>query len=232
METIRIFIASSAELEADRKAFRQFLSVENDRLHKKGLYLELVQWENFLDAVSQTSLQDEYNKELEKCDIVVCLFYTKAGKYTQLEFEKALTNFHKTGSPMIYTYFKSGALQPDTADERVQDMLNFKKRLKEIGHFLTNYSSIEDLLLQFRKQLDRLEDKGLIKVKDEVKMETKAAVTKYINTINNTNTAAVEGDNNIINQGGTVNQSTINAENQKAKTLINTTNLTGNISIS
>jgi len=232
MDTIRIFIASSAELEADRNAFRKFLSVENDRLHKKGLYLELIQWENFLDAVSLTSLQDEYNKELEKCDIVVCLFFTKAGKYTQLEFDKALNKFHETGSPLIYTYFKSGAPQPDTADEKVQEMLKFKKRLSEIGHFFTKYDSTEDLLLQFRKQLDRLEDKGLIKVKEEVKIETSAAVTNYINNINNTNTATVEGDNNIINQGGTVNQSTINAENQNAKTLINTTNLTGNISIS
>jgi len=205
METIRIFIASSAELEADRKAFRQFLSVENDRLHKKGLYLELVQWENFLDAVSQTSLQDDDNKKLEKCDIVVCLFFTKAGKYTQQEFDKALKQFHETGSPMIYTYFKSGAPQPDTADERVQDMLNFKKRLSEIGHFLTKYNSTEDLLLQFRKQLDRLEDKGLIKVQDEVRNETSAAVTNYINTLN--------------------------ANNQKAINILNITDFKGNLSI-
>jgi hypothetical protein len=58
MNTIRIFIAFSSELLQDRKDFREFLSVENDRLHTKGVYLELIQWENFLDAVSQTSLQE------------------------------------------------------------------------------------------------------------------------------------------------------------------------------
>jgi len=184
MDTLRIFIASSAELEPDRKAFRDFLSVENDRLHQKGIYLELVQWEHFLDSVSQTSLQDEYNKELKKCAIVVCLFYTKAGKYTQLEFDTALKQFHETGSPLIYTYFKSGGPNPDPADEKDQEMVKFKKRLSEIGHFFTSYKSTEDLLLQFRKQLDRLEDKGLIKLQDEIKAETKAAITNYMN-INN-----------------------------------------------
>ena len=64
MTTTSIFIASSAELEEDRKAFRELLSVENDSLHYKGAYLKLVQWEYFLDTVSDTSKQDDYNKEL------------------------------------------------------------------------------------------------------------------------------------------------------------------------
>ena len=31
---------------------------------ERGIYLEIVRWENFLDAMSETRLQDEYNKEL------------------------------------------------------------------------------------------------------------------------------------------------------------------------
>ena len=145
MNTVRIFIASSAELLQDRKDFREFLSVENDRLHNNGVYLELIQWENFLDAVSQTSLQDEYNKELKKSQIVICLFFTKAGKYTQEEFDTALQQFKETGSPLIYTYFKSGALEPDPTDEQAGDLAKFKKRLADIGHFYTVYNNIDDL---------------------------------------------------------------------------------------
>src|SRR4026207_154272 len=113
MNTIRIFIASSAELLQDRKDFREFLSIENDRLHNKGVYLELVQWENFLDTVSQTRLQDEYNEELKKSSIVICLFFSKAGKYTQEEFDVALQHFKDFNSPLIYTYFKTGAPEPE-----------------------------------------------------------------------------------------------------------------------
>jgi hypothetical protein len=211
METIRIFLASSSELLPDRKEFREFLSVENDRFHKKGVYFELIQWENFLDAVSQTSLQDEYNKELKKAQIVICLFYTKAGKYTQEEFDTALTQFKETGSPLIYTYFKSGAPDPDPNDQLALDLISFKKRLADIGHFYTAYNNIDDLKYQFRKQLDRLEDKGFIVLQEEIKRETSQAVTNYFK-INNT--ARVKGSNNIIIQGVTDSSITLNVNGQ------------------
>ena len=150
MNTVRIFIASSAELLQDRKDFREFLSIENDHLHKKGVYLELVQWENFLDTVSQTRLQDEYNKELENSSIVVCLFYTKAGKYTQEEFDTALKHFKEHNSPLIYTYFKAPAPPADDNDAQAKELENFKARLRQIGHFHTNYNNIDDL----KNQLD------------------------------------------------------------------------------
>jgi hypothetical protein len=231
MDTIRIFIASSAELIEDRKEFREFLSVENDRLHTKGVYLELIQWENFLDTVSQTSLQDEYNIELKKSQIVICLFYTKAGKYTQAEFDAALQQFKETGSPLIYTYFKSGAPEPGPADQLAKDLVTFKKRLSDIGHFYTSYDNIDDLKYQFRKQLDRLEDKGIINVQHEVAEQTKEAVTNYFNIKNLvtgnitaggdvnigdkiSNTANATGDNNIIIQGVTDSSITVNVNGQ------------------
>ena len=73
MRTIKIFLASSEELKADRDELRTFISVENDRLHKKGYYLQLVQWEYFLDAVSNTRLQDEYNKALKEHENLLLL---------------------------------------------------------------------------------------------------------------------------------------------------------------
>lgn len=211
MDTLRIFIASSSELEQDRKAFREFLSIENDRLHNKGVYLELIQWENFLDKVSQTSLQDEYNKELKSSQILICLFYTKAGKYTQQEFDAALQQFKETGSPLIYTYFKSGAPSPYPADQLAHDLTKFKERLANIGHFYTSYNNIDDLKYQFRKQLDRLEDKGFIVLQEEIKKETKEAVANYFNI---TNTAIAQGSNNIIIQGVTDSSITVNVNGQ------------------
>lgn len=231
MATIQIFIASSSELVDDRKEFREFLSIENDRLQKNGVYLELVQWENFLDAVSKTSLQDEYNIALKKSQIVICLFYTRAGKYTQAEFDAALQQFKETGSPLIYTYFKSGAPKPDPADQLAIDLVAFKKRLSDIGHFYTSYDNMADLKYQFRKQLDRLEDKGIIKVQQEVAEQTKEAVTNYFNIKNVVtgnitaggdvnigdkiiNTASANGNNNIIIQGVTESSITVNVNGQ------------------
>ena len=212
MNTIRIFIASSAELQQDRKDFREFLSVENDRLHKKQVYLELVQWEHFLDSISQTRLQDEYNEELKRSSIVICLFFTKAGKNTREEFDTALKHFNEKGTPLIYTYFKTGAPEPKPDDEQGRDLANFKKRLREIGHFSTAYDNIDDLKYQFRKQLDRLEEKGFIVMQEEIKQETKEAVANYFNTV-------VKGDNNIIIQGVTESSITVNVGGESKEIL-------------
>src|SRR5262249_28588646 len=84
---MRIFLASSAELREDRDAFDLYFRQQNDQLRKKGGYLEIVRWESFLDAMSDTRLQDEYNKAIRDCDIFVCLFFTKTGKFTEEEFD-------------------------------------------------------------------------------------------------------------------------------------------------
>ena len=155
MKTIKIFLASSAELKEDRDALRLFLSVENDRLVEKGIYFKLVQWEYFLDAVSDTRMQNEYNKALEECDIVLSLFFTRAGKYTQEEFEKALAKFKETGKPRIYTYFKDPPVNMGDIDEKAFNSLSkFKKRLAKLGHFHTKYTNIDDLKVQFKRQLE------------------------------------------------------------------------------
>ncbi len=234
MENVRIFIASSAELIQDRRAFREFLSIENDRLHKQGVYLELVQWENFLDAVSQENKQADYNMELKKSAIVICLFYTKAGKYTQEEFDTALQQFKATGAPIIYTYFKepentggpddastnAASADPVAVQQRL-DLDHFKKRLAGLGHFYSRYKNIDDLKYQFLKQLDILSDKGIVKMGNGLAEETREAVATYLDVAN---TAAVAGNNNISIQAGSGNQTTVNTgntTNQQAEKIIN-----------
>ncbi len=101
IKTIRIFLASSSELRKDRDAFDLYFRQQNDRLRKQGLYLEIVRWEDFLDAMSYTQLQDEYNKEIRNCDMFVSLFKTKTGKYTEEEFDVAHETFKETGKPLI-----------------------------------------------------------------------------------------------------------------------------------
>jgi hypothetical protein len=225
METIRIFIASSKELEEDRKAFRELLSVENDKLHYKHAYLELVQWEYFFNAMSQQGKQEDYNVALENCQIVICLFHKKAGKYTQLEFDTALKHFNETGTPIIYTYFKepgnecneTGTVVAGSVDDENElDLIKFKKRLGDLNHFFTRYKSIEDLKYQFLKQLDMLQEKGFIKMQEEIRNETKDAVISYFNI----NAANLRGDNNIVIQGVTDSIITVNV-NGRTKEILN-----------
>jgi internalin A len=154
--TIRIFLASSSELADDRDKFDLYFRQLNDQFLKKGLYLEINRWENFLDAMSETRLQDEYNEAVRACDIFVSLFFRKTGKFTEEEFDTAYRQFKSTGRPRICTFFKNAEVPMGTIGDEVMSLLQFKKKLQDLGHFCTNYDNIEHLKRQFRDQLDRL----------------------------------------------------------------------------
>ncbi|MET0067777.1 MAG: hypothetical protein ABW076_15640 [Candidatus Thiodiazotropha sp.] len=158
IKTVRIFLASSAELREDRDAFDLYFRQQNDQLRKQGLYLEIVRWENFLDAMSSTRLQDEYNQAILRCDIFVSLFMTKTGKYTEEEFDLAFETFKATGKPLVYTFFKKFTISPDASlREDLVSLWDFQKKLvDQHKHFYTEYDSIESLKRQFKDQLEKL----------------------------------------------------------------------------
>ena len=118
MQTKKIFLASSSELKEDRREFEIFINRKNKDWHDKGVFLHLEVWEDFLDAMSQTRLQDEYNMAIRECDIFVMLFWTKVGKYTEEEFETASGHFKATNRPFIFTYFKNASATTGNAGGR------------------------------------------------------------------------------------------------------------------
>ena len=155
-KNIKIFLASSKELKEERDQFEIFIHRENKNLYKKGIFIELELWENFIDAMSMTRLQDEYNTVVKKSDIFVSLFFTKVGKYTLEEFETAFGQFKKTGKPLVYTYFKDATINAEQISDEIQNLLGFRKKLDALGHFRTIYKNIEGLQLHFKKQLEKI----------------------------------------------------------------------------
>jgi hypothetical protein len=153
MQTCKIFLASSEELLDDRKAFETFLYRKSiDWVKERKLFLELKVWENFIDAMSTTRLQDEYDKAIGASDIFVMLFWTKVGKYSEEEFDVASSGFQRTGKPLIYTYFK----EVPSSTALHESLSGFRGKLKNMQHFETPYKSTEGLLLHFNSQLDKL----------------------------------------------------------------------------
>lgn len=181
MEANKIFLASSSELIDDRKEFEIFINRKNKEWVKKGVFLELVVWEDFLDALSQTRLQDEYNKEIRQCDIFVMLFFTKVGKYTEEEFETAVGQFKATNKPRIFTYFKDAEITTGSANkDDMKSLWAFQEKLEELRHFQTVYKNIDDLKFKFNQQLDKLAGEGFFKkehVKEDVEENMKTPET-------------------------------------------------------
>jgi len=148
MSKITIFLASSEELESERRQFENFIYQRNKSLYKDNLFIEVIAWENSIsNAMSQTQLQDKYNEAIRACDIFVALFYTKAGSWTIEEFHIAWDQFKKTNQPQIFTYFK------ETANKQ-ESVRAFWKKLSQLKHYPTVYKNTEDLHLQFWRELE------------------------------------------------------------------------------
>jgi hypothetical protein len=161
LRTIKIFLASSSELKEDRDGFELHFLRKNKDYSRQGFKVEVLRWENFLDAMSETRLQEEYNEEVRNCDIFLSLFKTKTGKYTEEEFDTAHRAFKDSGKPLIYTYFMKNIIPTDKRlREDLISLWNFQDKLSGLGHYHTHYTSIEDLKLQFQQQLGKLIKEG------------------------------------------------------------------------
>ncbi|NJN71635.1 MAG: hypothetical protein HC799_01865 [Limnothrix sp. RL_2_0] len=157
MQKIKIFLASSSELKADREQFEIFIYRECKKRFDDGVFLHLDIWEDFLDAMSATGLQSEYNKTIQGCDIFILLAWNKVGKYTAEEFEKAFGTFQENHKPFIFTYFK-----PSTTRDRdeLKSLWEFEDKLNKLKHYKTVYENIEGLREYFGNQLDKLARNG------------------------------------------------------------------------
>jgi O-acetyl-ADP-ribose deacetylase (regulator of RNase III) len=162
VEIRKIFLASSSELKEDRREFEIFINRRNNNWVEKGIFLRVVAWEDFFDAMSRTRLQDEYDREIRNCDLFVMLFWTKVGPYTNEEFETAFGQFKETKKPFVFTYFKTAPISLDEEGRRndIDSLFKFQEKLRSLGHFQTKYRNIEDLKLHLSQQLDRLCDSG------------------------------------------------------------------------
>ncbi|MFN0299647.1 MAG: hypothetical protein ACKVQU_04745 [Burkholderiales bacterium] len=156
MQVKKIFLASSEELEDDRRAFELMIGRLNQQWRQRDIVFDLVVWENFIDAMSKDGLQREYNKAVQECDIFVMMFFTKVGRYTLEEFETAFADMAAGTGPRIYTYFRNDFILTGDIDDGIRSLLEFKAKLKALKHYITQYRNTEDLQWQFSRQLEML----------------------------------------------------------------------------
>lgn len=185
MQIVKIFIASSKELEQDRREIELLIArINYSWVEQKEIYLKPVIWEDFLDVMSKTRLQDEYNKEIVKCDIFLMLFQSKVGKFTLEEFKTAVGEFKANNRPFIFTYFKDLAVtQAQSSDELAESLQKFQKLLSKLGHFKSTYKNIDEFKYKFKDQLGKLAANKFEKLSDADARElAKIGVANFTNT--------------------------------------------------
>ena len=159
MKTIKIFLASSEELTDDRNAFGNLVRRLDKIYEKRGIRIELFEWEDYDAAYNDRRKQDEYNEMVKASDMFLALFHTKAGKFTIEEFNVATEEFKKKASPKVYTYCKD--LKEGEAE--APELTEFKERLfKEMGHYWNRYNNRDSMQLHFVMQLQLVETSGIV----------------------------------------------------------------------
>jgi hypothetical protein len=204
MEKIKIFLASSFELKPERDGLEREIYRKCKAWYDKGIFLHLDIWEDLSARMSATGSQSEYNKFVKDADLFVLLGYTKMGMYTSEEFEKAFGQFLATQKPFIFTYFKETGQEEDS-------LVSFKNKLLEMGHFISTFKDVNDLWLQFNKELERLET---------VQFTSNEHPVTATNTITGNDNIAVSG-----NTGSTITVNTGSTTNQNAEKIFNIENI-------
>ena len=92
MKDIRIFIASSKELEKERNYLAFLVLAHEDEFAKRGLRVRLAKWEYLDPKMTGTRTENRYLDEMYNCDAALVLFRDIAGMYTREELDKALAS--------------------------------------------------------------------------------------------------------------------------------------------
>jgi formylglycine-generating enzyme required for sulfatase activity len=150
MITIKIFVASSIELKKERE--KTVLVVHEVGKVFPYLNLDVVKWETDIPSGSynRERPQDEINLLLKPCPIVLVLFYSRLGRFTQEEYRLAME-----GGKKIFLYFKKG-FSPESSEEikHYNDLIDFKKEIiNENNLIFKEYDDIKDFGIKIYKDL-------------------------------------------------------------------------------
>ena len=90
MKDIRIFVASSKELIAERNRLAFLVLSMEEEFARRGLRVRLAKWEYVDPRMTEARTEDLYLDEMYGSDAALVLFRNVAGMYTREELEKAL----------------------------------------------------------------------------------------------------------------------------------------------
>ncbi len=141
METKNIFIASSSEMKTERLELIDLLVDLNDEYENEGIKFEPVVWEFMDSSMRESRKEDDYLREMVKCQIVIVMFWRTLGEYTLEEFEVAIKEMQANKEiKAVYVLIK------EPYDWITEDLTMFKNMCNSHHHNITyQFDSIEKL---------------------------------------------------------------------------------------
>ncbi len=107
-----------------------------------------------------------------------------------------------TNKPFIFTYFKDAEISTASANKKdLMSLLAFQERLDNLGHFYTVYKNIDEMLLKFDRQLDKLATNGFIELKPDRNDAESSGATRQQAKLTGAG-AIVQGSGTAVGAGG------------------------------
>lgn len=145
MQTIKVFIASSAELRRERMELVDLIQDLNIETKKLGFMFKPVLWEYMDSSMRIERKEDEYLEKLRECEICIVLFWNTLGEYTKEELNVAMNEKLSGRMPEeIHVLYKTPAV------EQTEEMQKFKE------DYDRNYSPIPFDCFESTKELRNL----------------------------------------------------------------------------
>ena len=155
-KVLKLFLASSFELKKEREKIEEALNRKNKLLRKRGFMVELLIWEDGKHIGTSLRSQDNYNLEIEQCDLFVMLFYSKVGKYSLEEFELAKSLYEQNEMPRICIFQKDVDLPKNLKKADADSRYAFLDLLAGLKHFPTLFQNEDQLVRQLEDAIDKL----------------------------------------------------------------------------
>lgn len=149
-QSIKVFIAGSTKLVAERDALRSIISRMYNRFKKENLIIEAYSFDDFPRTFTEGGHQKLYDKFIrEEADWVVFITDGTIGDKTIWELENAIKAHKQLGHPKILMYSKP--LNTTEVSERLTS--NFKQILNDEDNYWIDYCNIEDIRSSFQEHL-------------------------------------------------------------------------------
>lgn len=162
MKEIKIFIASSSELDQERNALKDFVNNLSNELFEYNLHLKPELWELESREFDGVRKQNAFNRILLDSDVVIFMFGTRVGQYTKEEFDLASKNKSESNKPThVLAYFKNVIIESGESSVTDIDNLNgvilLKKHIDEdLKQVFDTYDNKHMLEIKVSNELGRI----------------------------------------------------------------------------
>ena len=158
---VKIFVASSNELQAEREGLARAVLMLNRWLVDRGEEERVAkeEWEYLDSSMGVDHKQEEYNRALRACDAAVGLCWRKFGQYTEQELTVAREEIRaRRRVRRLEVWFKAAE-----EGEMSAELVSFRGRLaREWSVREKRFASMDELQALFTElALELLEDEGI-----------------------------------------------------------------------